>query len=255
MSTLTCPTWSELTGELDRWADAGLEASLWWRDDDAVTPTERLDRLLELAGGAPLALAVIPAEARRPLAAWLDLYPRVSVLHHGWSHRNRAAPGKKSEYPAERHPVEVADELDEGRRHLRALFGARAAAVFVPPWNRFAERFAPLLAEAGFAAISQIAPRRWWPASGLGVLDVHVDVVDWRGGRGFIGTDVALALLVGELRARRRGFADAAAPIGLLTHHLVMDGATEDFLGRLGEVVALHPAARWAGMSELVPAR
>ena len=115
-----------------------------------MAPNPALDRLLALAGGTPLALAVIPAA---PGTSWRrrsnSCRPGVAVLQHGWCHANHAVCGKKSEYPAERHPVDVADELDEGRRRLRALFRGRAAPVFVPPWNRFSERFVPLLVEVG----------------------------------------------------------------------------------------------------------
>ena len=52
-----------LTDEFDRWADQGLTATLWWRDDDAIAPTPALDRLLDAAGPVPLTLAVIPALA------------------------------------------------------------------------------------------------------------------------------------------------------------------------------------------------
>ena len=246
--------WADLVDELDRWEEAGLVAQLWWRDDDAVAPTPQLDRLLTLAGPAPLALAVIPADAKPALAAVLNGFPQVSVLHHGWCHANRAAEsspaGKKSEYPAERHPVEVADELDEGRKQLRALFGKRALSVFVPPWNRFAERFVPLLGEAGFVAISQMAPRKTAPTGGIAAIDVHLDVTDWQGGRGFVGDAPALGRLVGALRAERQGERGA---VGLLTHHLVMDAATEAFLARLGEIVATHPAALWVDIRELAP--
>ncbi len=250
--------WVDLVDELDRWEEAGLVAQLWWRDDDAVAPTPQLDRLLALAGPAPLALAVIPADAKRELAAALDGYPQVTVLHHGWCHANHAAEnshgGKKSEYPPERHPVEVADELDEGRKQLRALFGQRALRVFVPPWNRFADRFVPLLGEAEFVAISQIAPRKTMPTQGtmggIAAIDVHLDVVDWRHGCGFVGDALALGRLAGVLREERVGKRGA---VGLLTHHLVMDRATEAFLGRLGEIVATHPAALWVDIRELAP--
>src|SRR5258708_21147363 len=107
--------WDDLVVELDRWEEAGLAAPLWWRDDDAVAPTVALDRLLTVADGVPLALAVIPADVTAELVRALDLFPRVAVLHHGWRHANRAVSGKKSEYPAERHPVDVAPEPDEGR--------------------------------------------------------------------------------------------------------------------------------------------
>ncbi|HTW53747.1 MAG TPA: polysaccharide deacetylase family protein [Stellaceae bacterium] len=254
--------WIDLVDELDRWEEARLVAQLWWRDDDAAVPTPALDRLLTLAGPAPLALAVIPADAKPSLAAALGFHPQVSVLHHGWCHANRAAAtspgGKKSEYPAERHPVDVADELDEGRKQLRALFGSRALGVFVPPWNRFAERFVPLLKEAGFVAISQIAPRKT-PAPrgvsrGIAAIDVHLDVVDWHEGRGFVGDAPALGRLVGALEEERRAAQrrDKLAAVGLLTHHLVMDNATEDFIARLGELVATHAAALWVDIRELM---
>lgn len=249
--------WGGLVAELDRWEEAGLLARLWWRDDDAVAPTVALDRLLTIAGDAtPLALAVIPADAAAALAVALECFPQVAVLHHGWCHENHAATGKKSEYPAERHPVDVADELDEGRQRLRLLFGPRALPVFVPPWNRFADRFVPLLGEAGFKAMSRMAPHADAAARktmhGVAAIDVDLDVVAWHADRGFIGETVALGALRAALRARRT--AGDAAAIGLLTHHLVMDSATEDFLYRLGDVVAAHPAVRWAGVPELLSA-
>ena len=39
--------WQDLRDELDRWAEAGRTATLWWRDDDAVMPGPLLDRLAE----------------------------------------------------------------------------------------------------------------------------------------------------------------------------------------------------------------
>jgi hypothetical protein len=246
--------WPDLVVELDRWGEAGHVASLWWRDDDAVVPTPHLDRLLDLSDGVPLALAVIPADVTGQLAAALEFFPQVAVLHHGWCHANRAASGKKSEYPAERHPVDVADELDEGRKRLISLFGPRALPVFVPPWNRFADRFHPLLAESGLTTLSQMAPRKSMPPAGVRILDVHVDIVDWHGSRAFVGAGVALGRLLAELRARRHGDADPLSAIGVLTHHLVMDRATEDFMAQLGEVVADHGAACWAGVRELLAA-
>ena len=248
--------WDDLVVELDRWEEAGRVALLWWRDDDAAAPTAQLDRLLALAGGIPLALAVIPADAVAGLATALEFFPRVAVLHHGWCHANRAQSGKKSEYPAERHPVDVADELDEGRKRMGALFGRRALPVFVPPWNRFADRFVPLLGEAGFTAVSQIAPRKGEPPGAIEVIDVDVDVVAWQAGRGFVGDGPALTRMVAALRREREDHSERGhGVVGLLTHHLIMDGPTEDFLARLQGVVDAHPAVRWAGMPELLAAR
>jgi hypothetical protein len=253
VAAATAAEWPDLGAELDRWEEAGRIAPLWWRDDDAVAATPRLDRLLAVAGGAPLALAVIPAQAESGLADRLADEGRVAVLQHGWSHANHAIQGKKSEYPAERPAAEIAVELAEGRARLAALFGARALPVLVPPWNRFADRFASLLPGLGIAALSQMAPRKSLPPAGIAVADVHLDLTAWREGRGFVGTGAALGRLIAELRARR-GRGERTA-IGVLTHHLVMDAATEDFLARLGETVAAHPAARWLPASDLLPPR
>src|SRR5437879_1194895 len=143
--------WPDLVAELDRWGEAGQVASLWWRDDDAVAATPELHSLVRLAGEAPLALAVIPADLDPDLPAFLQAMPRVAVLQHGWRHVNHAAIGaKKSEYPATRNTAAVAAELAAGRDRLAACFGAQALPVFVPPWNRFAAEFVPFLTQPGF---------------------------------------------------------------------------------------------------------
>ncbi len=247
----TTAEWAELVAELDRWGEAGRVASLWWRDDDAVAATPRLDALLRLAGEVPLGLAVIPADAQPELAAVLTPFPQVAVLQHGWCHANHAASGKKSEFPPGRRAAAIAADLTAGQARLRALFGPRAPPVFVPPWNRFAAEFLPLLEAAGIAGLSSMAastapalPRE------IARIDVHIDLVAWKQDRGFIGAPAAIAGLVGELRGRRLGTEDPDAATGILTHHLVMDRGTAGFLDRLLALVDGHGAARWAAVAE-----
>jgi hypothetical protein len=246
--------WPDLVEELDRWRDTGRSATMWWRDDDAVTTTPRLADLLSLADGIPLALAVIPASAEPALAAALAARPDIAVLQHGWRHANHGGDGKKCEFPERRRPRDTAIELTAGRARLAALFGPQARPVLVPPWNRFPAAFLPLLAPAGLVALSQMAPRQ---VRGLPVpvprVDVHVDVVAWHAGGGFIGDGAALGGLVAHLRARRLGTADPEVPTGILTHHLVMDQATGEFLRRLAALVGTHDAARWVGAAEIFP--
>lgn len=253
LEAATTARWADLTDELDRWQAAERVARLWWRDDDAVAATPQLDFLLELAGSGPVALAVVPGLAEPSLPAALEKKPDVRVLQHGWRHSNHAVAGKKSEFPAGRTPSEVSADLAAGAARLCALFGSRFVPILAPPWNRFAAEFLPLLRPAGIAGLSVMAGGA--PAadeSRTMRADAHVDLVAWRAGRGFIGADIALGMLVGDLRTRRLGAAHSGAATGILTHHLVMDRDTAAFLQQLHATVDAHPGARWLPARELL---
>ena len=250
--------WSDLVGEFDQWGEGGRVATLWWRDDDAVTANWRLDRLVSIAGDVPISLAVIPAATDPGLAALIAHLSRslqatrISVLQHGWCHTSRAVDGKKSEFPSERSCDAVRSDLTAGRARLTAFFGTCALPVLVPPWNRFASCFLPLLPACGLGAISRVKPRRTpWPASGIAEVNIHIDLVAWAERRGFIGEEAALGGLVGHLRARRLAEVDAREPTGILTHHLVQDEATDAFLRRLVAITKGHPATRWLDAAEV----
>lgn len=243
--------WNTLAAELDAWGEAGREATLWWRDDDARRPGPRLSRLVELAGGVPLALAVVPSDAESGLG---DLPASVSFLPHGWRHANHAAEGrKKCEFGPERPAFDRLADVALGWTRLQHLFGARARPVFVPPWNRIEADFVPRLANAGLSGLSRFGPRRAAePVPGLVEANCHVDIVDWRGSRGFVGEAAALGALVAHLGNRRAGRADPAEPTGLMTHHAVHDSACWTFLENLREITAAHAAARWLSADDAV---
>ena len=245
--------WSDLRDELDAWHDAGRTASFWWRDDDATAPTPALDRLAGLAceHAITVGLAVIPALAQPSLAPWLES-ERAEVLQHGWAHCNHAAHGqKRAELGAHRAPEVAAAELSKGFAKLRELAGARYLPVLVPPWNRIDDAVISTLADVGFRALSTFGPRRAAAAApGIGQTNCHVDVVDWRGGRGFVGRDRAVAAVVAHLAARRTLSADPAEPTGLLTHHAVHEESTWTFIDRFMALTRRHPAVRWLAPNE-----
>jgi hypothetical protein len=250
--------WPDLMAEFDCWEEAGRVATLWWRDDDAVIPTARLGRLLSIASGVPVSLAVIPADAQQELAQWLAQSLRsapkssVAVLQHGWRHVNHAGVGKKSEFPAERPRSAVASELAAGWARLSDLFETRAQPVLVPPWNRFDDSLLGLLGGCGLTGISRARPRSASSrAPGVIEANIHVDLVAWKGNRGFVGEDAALSDLVQHLRARRLCAVCVGEPTGILTHHLVQDEATDAFLDRLIAVSVAHPAVLWLDAGEI----
>ncbi len=251
-------SWRELEAELDRWRDAGRVADFWWRDDDAVKPSPPLARLLELsqASGVPLGLAVVPLEAAPELFAGLSGKLRASVLMHGPDHRNRAAPGeKKTEFAAAESDRDAVARLCIARERLEGLAGQRLLPVLAPPWNRFKQPLAKRLLEAGLHGLSGYGPRdRAEAAPGVPQVNTHVDLIDWRGTRGFVGEDAALRIAAKHLGARRNREVDASEPTGWLTHHALHDRATWSFLERLFERSAKR-GARWIDPVELFPSR
>ena len=241
--------WTELATELAHWQEAGRTATLWWRDDDAVSDSPALRQLIAVAQ-VPVGLAVIPAETQPDLPRLLAGDPaaaRFAVLQHGFRHRNHEPAGrKKAELGSARPAASVLVELAEGWAMLQRSFGARALPVLTPPWNRIDVAVIAGLPQQGLRGITTYLPRRAAePVAGLRQVNTHVDIIDWHGGRCFLGTEAVLALLLRHLRARRLGEADIAEPTGLLTHHLVHDAASWAFLQRLQDWLSRHPVIRW----------
>ena len=241
--------WERLSAELDQWQALGHVATLWWRDDDAVTATSALDRLLGLQQdrGVPLALAVIPARVQEALACKIEHYPQIAVLQHGYAHKNYAGEGERAiELGGQRPREGVVEELEKGWRTLRAMFADRLLPVMVPPWNRICAELYPDLCGLGFRALSCFSPRpRREAVTGLLQTNCHADLVDWRRDRRFRGEDPTLAQICTHLQARRAGRVDAGEVTGILSHHLVHDDDCWRFLDTLLDECNRHPGARW----------
>lgn len=248
--------WDRLSEELDAWTAAGHAAEFWWRDDDAIDATPALERLLALRRqlNVPLALAVIPANARPALAAALRGEDGIDMLQHGYAHANHRPPGeKKAELCADRALWDIARELASGRGRMIELFGDEGwLDVMVPPWNRIDPGIVNLLPGLGYHGLTTFELRdAAEPAPGLTVVNTHVDVVDWPGTRSYGGDDAVLGAAVAHLAAKRGGAADPAEATGLLTHHLAHDDACWAFIERFGRMTAGHPAANWRAASDL----
>ena len=248
-------TWHALGEEATRWQESGRTAQLWWRDDDAADSEPALDRLLVLhrATRVPLALAVVPAHATPALADRLAAEPGVDLLQHGYAHLNHAAPGeKKAELGPHRPAMVVLGELGTGWLALERLFGDRALSVMVPPWNRIAPALVPTLPEIGFSGLSTFGPRgRVRPVRGLLQVNTHADLIDWKNGGGFAGEAAVLGALVAALAHARTVTAE---PVGLLSHHLAMDGGAWDFLRSVLEKASTLPGIRIRPAHELFSA-
>lgn len=243
-----------LEAELDRWGAAGHAATFWWRDDDAAEDTPALARLFALAARAalPLGLAVVPARMTPGFLRALAAAPAgVAVLQHGYAHQNFGGTAeKKVELGPHRPGMIVLGELATGKLALEQRAGGRFLPVLVPPWNRIAPALVPALPELGYRGLSQFAPRRRRePVKGLVQANCHCDIVDWKGTRGFVGTEAALDMIIAHLRLRRQAHdlhqeALAGEPTGIMTHHMAHDEECWMFLDALFDRLSRHPSAR-----------
>jgi hypothetical protein len=246
--------WAALRTELDAWHAAGQCATLWWRDDDAGKPSEALDRLLGLAETheVPIAIAAVPTWLTRDSVERIHGCPDAAILQHGYAHQNHEpANNKKAEFGAARRQDEALAELCAGRMTL-ADRNAGALPVLTPPWNRIAGELLARLSSAGFTGISAYQARHARePTPGLVQINTHIDIIDWRGTRGFVGEAAALDLCVSHLGRRRRGEVDSDEPTGLLTHHADHDAASWRFIERYVRATRDHPAVAWPLIAEI----
>ena len=233
--------WSKVTQLLDDVAETDDTVGFWLRDDDAITETHALSRLVDLCGsaGLPVLLAVIPAAAEEQLATFMTGLPAISPCQHGWEHRNNAAPGQRAcELGGDRSTELVLTDLAEGRHRLQSLFGDRLADVLVPPWNRIDPAVVLRLPDLGFTALSTFGPPPEHDA-GIRRMNCDIDLMDWRNGRvGRTTDDIAgkLAHAILAARSNRR-------PVGILTHHLAHDERAWRVLHELVGHLARHPGA------------
>lgn len=252
-------SWQSLDDELALWSNAGRQASFWWRDDDACEATAALDRLIGIseACSAPVALAVVPAKLDSTLRQRIAEQPLISVLQHGYQHKNNAPVGvKKAEYGAHRKPDAMLRELGKGREILQANFNDQFHAVLVPPWNRYDHNLVPVLAQQGYQGISAMWARPHQPSTGvlqpdLLQVNTHIDPIEWRGDRGFIGVHDAIEQLLCHLRLRREYPQLGDEPTGLLSHHLDHSAEVWDFCQQFAERVTADDNCVWLSADDI----
>ena len=241
--------WEAVDAELDAWKRARRVCTFWWRDDDAVDVTPRLEAFLTLAcrHDVPVALSVIPSRFSDCLVGRLKPERHVDVLVHGHAHVNHASAGPpKREYCGRRRLPEMERELRTSLEMISQGFGRQALPVLVPPWNRIPPRLVSRIAGLGYRGLSTWKPRRPGPPPpGLRIINTHLDPIDWRGGRAPKNEQAFASELLRRLRWRRAHPERAKEPLGLLTHHLLWGPELEQIINTLLAHTRRHPAACW----------
>ena len=245
--------WTLLRRELQRWDECGRRPVFWWRDDDARHSSPALDRLFALSEryACPLTVAVIPAGSHEGLHAQLADYHQISVAQHGVTHSNACGPGVASgEFGPGTRPEAIATAIRVGEERLRRRL-PEAIGLYVPAWNRFSPELEAALTIAGVRCASGHGTAAQLTGA-LARLDVHVDLLRWRGGPRFRGEERFLRDVRRALNARRRA-ARWAEPVGLLTHHLDHDEDAWRFLDTFLRFSIYDASCDWACVRRLLP--
>ncbi len=241
--------WQLLDSELNHWVADDKQATLWWRDDDAVAPGPKLDQLIKLTRTTGLLLAVIPANANPTLAPAVSDSPLLRIAQHGYAHINHAPRGQGLgawELGLHRGEEAVLNELLIGRERLNALLGEQFLPVIVPPWNRIAPEVVGRLKGVNYVGVSAFgAQPTLHPNDDFVVANAHCDPISWKGGTVFAGEEKTLTQLNNHLAARRTGVANEAEHTGFLTHHIDLDQHGWQFCEKLAEFIGNHAGAKW----------
>lgn len=247
-----------LRAELELWQASGRSCPFWWRDDDLVCASPELNKMALAAAEAcvPVLAAVIPARTHDRLGEDTKGMTGLSFCQHGYAHKSHAAAGApSSEFGSDRPPAVVAREIAEGRQRLQGLFGERFIPVFVPPWNRIAADFVPLLEEYRFLGLSQYKDEPSHPDSKLIVVNSHIEILRWSAAsKATCKPTPALVLELVKLLAERRVSAAEPEPLGVLSHHLAMKDDAWLFMRALFAVTAEFSVVRWLSAAEIFSA-
>ncbi|MFZ1816013.1 MAG: polysaccharide deacetylase family protein [Rhizobiaceae bacterium] len=240
----------QIEKELDAWQQAGLTPRLFLRDDDAIEDTVALRRLCELTlrFRVPLLLAIIPDPARESLVPLLSSHPHVTPAVHGFRHQRHSPKGEKtSELGDHRPAATVLGELRQGREKLVRLFAGNVSGILVPPWNRISATIRDRVGEAGFEAISA----HGWDTDGSAVamVNAHVDIIHWSGGKVGREADWVFSQLATNLEMARQC---GGAPVGVLLHHLDHDARAWSSLQELFIWSAAHEQIAWVAADSLI---
>ncbi len=237
--------WHPLETEIELWHKAGLTLPFWWRDDDAIEPTDHLAQLIEIAEQVdiPVHLAIIPKFATTALRDLCKQTPLLIPVVHGWSHKSHALKGEKNaEFGASRPIQDAVQDLILAADHMSDLFGKDLKSMFVPPWNRINPELAEHLEAIGYDILSTYLPRTTKLASSkIEQINTHIDPIDWKNTRSLVESETLVENITQLMQDRRLGKSDNTEPLGLLTHHLVHDAAIWDFVKQFLTIIRTAP--------------
>jgi len=152
--------WRKLDIELQKWEEASISPIFWIRDDDASKDGPKLAKLISISKkfSVPISIAVIPFLIEKSLIKTLNSNDLISVLQHGFKHKNYEPDGeKKSEFGKSREINHMIDDIIQGSKLVAESFEKSYEPIFVPPWNRMSHLLLPHIQSIGLAAVSSFS--------------------------------------------------------------------------------------------------
>ncbi len=248
--------WNAFPADLEQHLEHVLDTAprdcrIFFRADDVAVPGKAMARMLEIfrTHEIPLCMAVVPAWLNASRWQELRAMAKDSSLwcwhQHGWRHHNHQTRGKKGEFGDERTETAKQADIERGRDKLSELMGPAFQPYFTPPWNRFDQQTAAILARTGFHAVSRSAGegKKVPLPPELPDLFINTDLHTRNETDPALGWDALFAELEEALATGR---------CGVMLHHQRTNPAAFDFLDLLLQKVASHRRLHAVGFDGLL---
>jgi len=161
--------------------NSDYKVKFWWRDDDVYESTEELKKLILFsdANEIPVNLAIIPKKLSDKAVGLIKENTHISVLQHGYSHKNYANVGEPLNEFGNHRGIEIqVKEIQIGFEKLIMSFGNQFVPVFVPPWGHISDSVIEQISKIGIKGISMIGDQdKIYP--NLINNNVNIDIHSW----------------------------------------------------------------------------
>ncbi len=225
---------------LERLVQEKKEIRIFLRDDDATDDLETLRHLFDvtLASSVPLNLEIIPGELSAGGIRLLDnhkhLHPDLFELNqHGWQHHNHEKEGRKYEFGPSRSFDQQFEDISKGKSRLEEVFGHKFYPVFTPPWNRCTDDTFRVLDRLGFKVFSKDRGKQTVRNYAFQEISTTLDLYHWKGKPEMKAPEAIVAQLLEQMQT--------GEPIGILSHHKVMNLEAFSFLDFLLRTLRPYP--------------
>ncbi len=249
--------WKNLDNELTKWRESSISPVFWIRDDDATKDGPKIKKLVSISKkfNTPLSVAVIPYLIQKSVIKVLNSSNLITVLQHGFKHKNYEPKGqKKSEFGVSRDINNMIEDISYGSKLISESFGKLYQPIFVPPWNRMSHLLLPHIHSLGILGVSSFNKHLIKYANDknqLVIINTNIDIIDWKNDKIFLGEEKILEKLTSELIVRRNERENIEKPIGILTHHNVMEANSFLFLEKLFNKTHNY-GAKWKSIQQII---